>query len=132
MQTSMHPPLPHSNFVQHGTLTPSASPASKYSIDGPTPASDAEMLLELSGAGQKATFGQQPHEHQQHGMDGLVMGNTYGDGSYPGGSAGPGTFGYGIMLESEDVNMNNINWSLTCLEYMPQYWDAYTAPEEEV
>lgn len=89
------------------------------------------MLLGLSGAGQKAAFGQQSHEHQQHGMDGLVMSNAYSDGSYPGGSTGPGTFGYGIMLESEDVNMNNISWG--CLEYMPQFWDGtYTATEEEV
>lgn len=132
MQTSMHPPLPHSSFVQHGAPTPSASPASKYSIDGSTPASDAEMLLGLSGAGQKATFGQQPHEHQPHGMDGLVMGSAYSDGSYSGGGTGPGTFGYGIMLESEDVNMHNINWSLPCLEYMPPYWDGVFVAAEEV
>lgn len=89
------------------------------------------MLLGLSGAGQKAGFGQQSHEHQQHSMDGLVMSGAYSDGNYPGGGTGPGTFGYGIMLESEDVNMNNINWSLPCLEYMPPYWDGtYTTAEE--
>lgn len=132
MHTSMHPPLPHGNFVQHGTPTPSASPASKYSIDRSTPASDAEMLLGLSGAGQKAAFGQQPHEQQPHGMDGLVMSGAYSDGSYSGGGTGPGTFGYGIMLESEDINMNNINWSLPCLAYMPPYWDGSFAATEEV
>lgn len=132
MQPSMHPPLPHSSFIQHGTSTPTTSPASKYSIDGSTPAAaDAEMLLGLSAAGQKVAFGQEPHEHQAHGMDGLAMGNVYSDGTYPGGGAAPGTFGYGIMLESEDVDMNNLNWSLPCLEYMPPYWDgAFTTTEE--
>lgn len=90
------------------------------------------MLLGLSGAGQKPTFGQQPHEHQTHNMDGLVMGNAYGDGSYPGDGTGPGSFGYGIMLESEDVNMNNVSWNLPCFEYMPSYWDGAFAAAEEV
>lgn len=128
----MHPPLPNSSFVQHGAPNQAAPSASKYSVDGSTPASDAEMLLGLSDTEQKPEFGQQLH-HQVHSMDGhIIMGNTYNDGSYTNSGAAPGAFGYGIMLESEDVNMNNLGWSLPCFGYIPSYWDGTYTPTEEV
>lgn len=127
MQSSLHPSLAHGSFVQHGTPTPTASPASKYSLEASTPAADAEMLLGLSGAGQKAGFVQQPHEHG-HGMDGLVMSNVYNDGNYAN-SGGPG-FGY-VMTESENVNMNSLPWNFHYLEYMSTYWGSDFPPPDE-
>lgn len=103
----------------------SASPQSKYSLDASTPASaDAEMLLGLSVEQQRQQQKSVGAGGAPPSIDSLVMAGSGGGEMYDGGG-GQGMYGngYGIMIESEDVNMSSmdVNHLLPFLEFIPNF-----------